>query len=333
MSTPANNKTFSMDGAWAVLLRDLKVDARTVLRRSGLPDDLLSRDEVAISSAEYFRFWRAIETEAGGSTFSLRLGQIARTESFHPVLFAALCSSDFSIAARRISHYKRLVAPLHLHIEEDATSFTLIFNWLDKTEEPPPSLAAFELVFMVQLVRIATRERVQPLEVQCPVPLLPVDEYEMFFGRRPEHCERHALTFAAADARRPFLTENEGMWLTFEPTLRQRLAQLDASATLPQRVRAALLEGLPGGQSSMEDIARKLGASKRTLQRQLRNEQTTFQAVLDKTREELALHYLRKTKLTGSEISYLLGFQDPNSFFRAFHNWTGQTTEQARLAH
>ena len=83
----------------------------------------------------------------------------------------------------------------------------------------------------------------------------------------------------------------------------------------------------------MEDIARKLGASKRTLQRQLRNEQTTFQAVLDKTREELALHYLRKTKLTGSEISYLLGFQDPNSFFRAFHNWTGQTTEQARLAH
>ena len=38
---------------------------------------------------------------------------------------------------------------------------------------------------------------------------------------------------------------------------------------------------------------------------------------------------------SGAEISYLLGFDDPNSFFRAFHDWTGETTERARatLAH
>jgi AraC-like DNA-binding protein len=53
-------------------------------------------------------------------------------------------------------------------------------------------------------------------------------------------------------------------------------------------------------------------------------------AVLNRTREELARHYLGSSALTGAEISFLLGFEDPNSFFRAFHSWTGETPERVR---
>ena len=35
--------------------------------------------------------------------------------------------------------------------------------------------------------------------------------------------------------------------------------------------------------------------------------------------------------MTGAEISVMLGYEDPNSFFRAFHAWTGETPEQARV--
>lgn len=52
---------------------------------------------------------------------------------------------------------------------------------------------------------------------------------------------------------------------------------------------------------------------------------------MNRTREELARHYLRRKSLSCTEISYLLGYEDPNSFFRAFHGWTGQTPEGARL--
>jgi len=52
---------------------------------------------------------------------------------------------------------------------------------------------------------------------------------------------------------------------------------------------------------------------------------------VNRTREELARHYLRRKSLSCTEISYLLGYEDPNSFFRAFHGWTGQTPEGARL--
>jgi AraC-like DNA-binding protein len=81
----------------------------------------------------------------------------------------------------------------------------------------------------------------------------------------------------------------------------------------------------------MDTVARKLAVSKRTLQRRLSEESTTFQVELNKTREKLARHYLSKSNLSGSQISYLLGFEDPNSFCRAFHSWTGQTPNQSRM--
>jgi AraC-like DNA-binding protein len=80
----------------------------------------------------------------------------------------------------------------------------------------------------------------------------------------------------------------------------------------------------------MEAIAKKLAVSKRTLQRRIEAEGTSFQQILKETREALARHYLEKTSLPASEISFLLGFDEPNSFYRAFRSWTGKTPDSVR---
>jgi AraC-like DNA-binding protein len=138
--------------------------------------------------------------------------------------------------------------------------------------------------------------------------------------------------FRTQDTAAPFLTANAAMWDVFEPELRRRLSEIDDTATVADRVRAALLESLPAGAVSMDAVARKLGASARTLQRRLKDEGSSFQEVLDGTRENLARHYLKTSRMSGAEISFLLGFEDPNSFFRAFHKWTGRTPEDVRAA-
>ena len=66
------------------------------------------------------------------------------------------------------------------------------------------------------------------------------------------------------------------------------------------------------------------------LQRRLQEEKTRYQAVLNATRESLARHYLRDEAMTTGQISFLLGYENPTSFYRAFHSWTGQTPESAR---
>lgn len=331
MNTPS--KAFPMASGWPLVLRDLGTDARTVLRRAQLPEDLFARPAPSLGTPEYFRFWSAMEQESAEPLFPLRLTEVIKSEAFDPPIFAALCSSNLTTAARRLSHYKRLIAPMRLQVEQDSRGLSIEFEWIDRTTEAPASLVVFELVFLVQLARVATRERVVPLRVQTPqVPELQAD-YERFLGTRIERSEVLGLTFSTFDAQRPFLTANDGMWQAFEPVLRRRLAELDESATCEDRVRATLLEALPSGESSMDEVSRRLGISKRTLQRRLRTEGTSYQSVLNATRESLARYYLAKTSLSGAEISYLLGFADPNSFFRAFHDWTGETTEQVRLVH
>lgn len=321
---------FPLGPGWRALLVDLGVRPADVFRRAGLPHDILSQPNVRLPTAEYFRFWTSLEAEVGDPLFPIRLVEVISAETFMPPLFAALCSPNLEVALARISHYKRLIAPMALRVDAAGDGVTTRFEWLDATTAPPASLVAAELAFFVRLARLATRENIRPLAVVSPVPLEPEDRYAAFFGTRVTTGETMTVQFSAADAVLPFLTANEAMWKTFEPELRRRLADLDASATVTDRVRAALLELLPGGQSSIDAVCGKLAMSKRTLQRRLRGEDNNFQTVLNETREALARHYLGTTSMSGAEISFLLGFEDPNSFFRAFSDWTGSTPETVR---
>ncbi|MCB9755916.1 MAG: AraC family transcriptional regulator [Myxococcales bacterium] len=323
---------YALNMGWRPLLIDLGVSPDDALRRAGLPLDLFSRTSARLSSAEFFRLWESVEAELDDPLFPVRVGEVVRSETFSPPLFAALCSPDLLTALSRLQRYKPLIAPIRLDVCEERDSVRLTLTWLDATVAPPTSLVIAELVFFVALARLATRERVRPLEVTTTRPMQPAEGFERYFGARVRAGAEHSLRFSRADARRPFLTFNDGMWSVFEPALRKRLAELDASATIAERVRATLLEGLPSGRVSMDSVARALGLSKRTLQRRLSEEDTTYKDVLRRTREALARHYLRRTSLSASEISFLLGFEEPNSFYRAFSSWTGQTPESLRQA-
>ena len=94
-------------------------------------------------------------------------------------------------------------------------------------------------------------------------------------------------------------------------------------------MQAALVELLPTGASSMSDVARSLAVSTRTLQRRLHEEGTNYQATLNETRESLARHYLRSGGMSVGQISFLLGYDTPSSFYRAFHSWTTPETARA----
>jgi AraC-like DNA-binding protein len=331
MSAP-HPHAYALDTTWRALLRDLGVRPADVLRRAGLADDLLQRPSVRLSPEEYYSFWDSIEAETKDALLPIRLCRSIRSESFSPPLFAALCSPNLLIATQRISKYKALIGPLRLNLTEGQGLMTLELIWLDAPLTPPTSLVLTELLFVVSLARMGTREPIRPLEVtttRLPTPTAP---YEDFLNAPLTRGHQHRLTFSTSDATRPFLTSNESLWATFEPMLRQRLADLDTSVTTSDRVRAALLEGLPSGLVRVEDIAEKLTLSPRTLQRRIEAEGTSYQRLLRETREAVARHYLESTQLPPSEISFLLGFNEPNSFYRAYRAWTGATPNSARRA-
>jgi AraC-like DNA-binding protein len=322
--------TYALDAGWRAILKDLKLSPGEVLRRAGLPEDLMGRPAVRLAADTFHRLWESIEATLGDPLFPLRLCTTVRGESFSPALFAALCSPNLLVAIRRIADYKALVAPTHLLVGETRDRVTLEFRWPDVTRQPPASLVVTELLFFVTLARMGTREQVRPLLATTGFPPPAQSAYAEFLGVPVRRGQRHRLVFTRHDALRPFLTADEGLWRSFEPALRSRLAEIEATGGPAARVRAVLLEALPAGTTGMDAIARRLHLGKRTLQRQLEAEGTSYARLLRETREALARHYLRETGLSATEIAFLLGFDEPNSFYRACRGWTGKTPDALR---
>lgn len=324
-------QTFKLNANWQLAWRDLGLQPSTILRRARMPLDLFSRDHISLSAEEYFGLWRAMEEEMGDRLLPLEVGQGFSIEAFDPALFAALCSPDLNTATQRLSKYKPLIGPFTLDVNIGTDQTTLTYG-SSVTRPLLPSLGMMELVFLVAFARRATRMHIRPLRVTTPDPVASAAAYEDFFGIQMRRGSTYSVTIAARDAKRPFLTANVQMWRFFEPILDQRLEEIERKATIAERVYAALFEMLPSGRRSVQEVSSTLGMSTRSLQRYLRQEGTNFQQVLNQTREQLARHYLEHSAMTGAEISFLLGYDDPNSFFRAFRTWTGQTPETLRAS-
>ncbi|MFI5891344.1 AraC family transcriptional regulator ligand-binding domain-containing protein [Actinoplanes sp. NPDC051513] len=326
--------SFALSPSTGALLADLGVPTAAVLRSAGLAEDLFRHPQIALTPPQFYRLWRALEDVSGDPAIGAAMAARISTETFQPPLFAALCSPDLHRAVERVSVHKRLIGPLTLHVASHATGadgLRLTVDW-PRDPAPPPGFIAFELAFMVALARLGTRTRVVPLRAAMPEPPRgpALDAYRDLLGVPFGTAAEATVTFSALDARRPFLTANDEMWRVFEPELRRRLADLDRVESAADRVHAALLELLPAGQPSATAVARRLALSSRTLQRRLADEGTTFQAVLDHTRLALARHYLARPDVTVTEVAFLLGYDEPSSFYRAFHRWSGTTPQQAR---
>jgi AraC-like DNA-binding protein len=132
--------------------------------------------------------------------------------------------------------------------------------------------------------------------------------------RNPEHCPstwRHLLQ----------LCERELEQLTRTRSLRERIIQL----------LGPLLNG--GREPDLEEVAARLKLPTWTLRRKLAEEGTQFRAILNDTRRDLAMTYIRDTELAFGEIAYLLGFASAEAFQRAFKRWNGQTPGEFRRSH
>ena len=314
---------FVISPQWKLMLLDMGIDPQLVLAYAKLPADLYNQKQASVTPSEYFQLWLAIDKASGDIDLPLVFAKNMKAESFDAPIFASICSPNLNVALARLSQYKPLIGPMFLDIEQGPLATKASISCYDYHEDLPLSLSLTELVFFTQLARLATRERIIPLAIKLPELPHNLADYEDYFGCRLTKAKALSIHFKAEDADKPFLTQNLAMWEFFEDKLNQKLMDLDSNAATVDRIRAVLLESLPSGQSSIDHVAKTLAMSKRTLQRKLATEAETFQSVLQSVRAELADHYLQKSKIPLGEISFLLGFNDSNSFIRAYSAWKG----------
>ena len=110
------------------------------------------------------------------------------------------------------------------------------------------------------------------------------------------------------------------------------MERLGAPNAVSRECARRIAERLGTGEPSQTEIARRMGMSERTLQRRLQAEGSSFNELLEEARRTIALSYLADRNLAAYEVSFLLGYREPATFFRAFKRWTGKTPQEYRAS-
>lgn len=197
----------------------------------------------------------------------------------------------------------------------------------------PASLDASIAVF-IQLCRMTRGQNFAPskVELQRQAVVNP-KPFEQFFG-----CE---VVFDSAENRLFFNKESLNSAL---PSANPELARANDQVVIDylkafdkenvvSQIRANIIDTLPSGTISQDKIADMMHMSMRSMQRKLSQQGTSFKAIVEQVRKELALTYLKENGRSLGEVTFLLGYTEHSNFSRSFKKWTGMTPNHFQTEH
>ena len=325
---------FRVSGRLADKLEELGVRTAAVLEHARLPAALFDQPKVLLTTEEFFSLWRGIGEVSQDPALGLKLGTEANIERYDPIAIAALCTPTFGEALQRMSKYKQLTCPEEIIASRKEEECEVQFRWLLANEGEPDLLIDLCFAWVICIARRGTGTQLNPVRVELTRQVRHRKLLEEHF-----HCAvrfespRNALVLRSPDLDKPFVTRNADLLAIIAPQLDEELNQRAAQQSITDEVRTVIKRRLAGQRPTLQNIAKELRLSSRTLQRRLQETGHTFQQVLEQARRELARHYLTQSPLDVTETAYLLGYEDANSFVRAFHAWEGSPPALWRETH
>jgi AraC-like DNA-binding protein len=307
------------------------VDLDKVLRSANLPRSRFRVARPQGTTAEFFALWRAVEQSGADADLALRLGVEMHSNYEDVSVLAALHSATLGEGLQKLSRYKRLVCPEKVWIDVEDGEARVRFEWLLVDDDPPTLVTDLLFAFVLSLAQRGTMKPVKPKRVE-----LTRRRTNEAMLRRHFRCElrfdapHDVLVFNDASLALPMVHRNAQLHAILVPGLELAVGQHDRARTLTDDVRAALSETMCGGRPAIANVAKSLGMSARTMQRRLADLGATYQEVLDDVRQRSAQRLLANTDLATAEIAFVLGFEEVNSFMRAFQAWEGTSPAKWR---
>ena len=246
--------------------------------------------------------------------------------------YAWLASHDLRAALRLGERFQRMYdEETEMQMTELPDRICITYGTSQQSARPDLE-GDSHLAGMLMLCRANFGPELVPLEVKVrrqrpddPTPWLDYFGTNVAFGQ-----DENSLSISAEDADQPLTGSNPELVAIHEEIVERYLMKLDRHNIL-NRIRLGLMDQLPSGRVTEDDMASILSMSKRTLHRKLRENGETFRSLLAQVRMDLAERYIRKRDFSITEIAFLLGYNDTSAFSRAYRNWFGMSPTQARL--
>jgi AraC-like DNA-binding protein len=309
------------------------VDVQALAARLKLPAAPVFEDRIPLR--QLVAAWEAVVEATRDPAFPLRVAAYPPSNARSLVGF--LCAAQPTIGASLdtlLRYWPTVTDAYQMSLERQSDRFSLVFDSAGLDDQPGWWChQEYEMADSAAIARRLVGSKLRPGPVTFRHrAVAPLAEYQRAFGVTPifDH-ERTALTFPREVLDEPLFGPPLEMVRVIKERLDVLLAEVEQGSSTSGRVRAALPALLRARAATAPCAARALGLGRRTFERHLDAEGTSFRVLLDEARFSMARSWLDAVAI--AEVADRLGYGDVRAFDRAFRRWTGTTPTAWRLAH
>lgn len=315
-------------------LKTYGLDADSLFKWVGLDPRLLADSDARYPMAKTVKLWNLSADRTGDPCFGLTVAEQWHPTTWHALGYAWLASGTLEDALSRFVRYSSMITTSGgFSLEERSAGFRLEVRAQESGIPRPDAVSDAVLANIIHMCRVSYGSDFVPLRVffthfgqGCR------RKRAEFFGSPIEYgCESNGIDFDKDSLRKPLPSANAALAHANEKIIAEYLSRLEPGTTV-SKVKTVLVDLLPSGGATEDSLAAFLNLSRSSLQRRLRDEGTTYRAVLQEIRCEFAEEMLLDEEKTLNEVSFLLGFADLSAFSRAFKRWTGLSPSAYRTA-
>src|SRR6516162_4358318 len=317
------------------LALEARLEVGPILKSSNLTPQQIKNSQFRIPVRNQIKFLSLVADQLPDPFLGIHIAEGIDIREAGLVYYVIASSETLGDALRRLARYSGITNEGLRITCRERKDITVKFEYLGVSRLSDRHQMECFVAILIRLCRQLTGLSLSPTHVklthrrtELPTGIKKVFGCNVAFGSDVDEVvyPRLAKSIATVNAD-PYL--NSLLVRYCEEILSNRSVQ---SGAWRLKVENAIAPLLPHGQAKMEEIAKRLGVSRRTLTRLLASEGCTFVGILDALRLDLAKSYLREQNLQTSEVAWLLGFAEVSAFNHACRRWTGKTPKQLQSA-
>src|SRR6516165_6903501 len=310
---------------------EARLEVGPLLKSSNLTTHQINNSHFRIPVKNQIQFLGVVADKLPDPFLGIHLAENIELREMGLPCYVITSSETLGDALRRLARYSGITHEGVRITCHEGKDITVRFEYVGVSRLSDRHQIECFVVILVRLCRLLTGLSLSPTGVklahrrtELPVEIKKVFGCEVSFGSAVDEViyprTANSMATVSADS---YL--NSLLVRYCEEALSRRRVQ---SGAWRLKVENAIVPLLPHGQAQIEEIAKTLGVSTRTLARLLASEGCTFREILDAMRLDLAKSYLREQNLPNSEVAWLLGYAEVSAFVHACRRWTGKTPTQ-----
>ncbi len=314
-------------------MEDQGLDPASVFKKAGINPEVLANPEVRVNVSQVDRLWLLVMDKIDDPCFGLKMVNYWHPSQVGALGYAWLASSTLRTALKRAARYIHVVSEdLSLELEDSPRGLRVTVA-IDETMLSLPVQFDLVLSILLHMCRYNFGEELVPTQVTLMHSQPDCTElFEDYFRSEVSFdADVNSITFARADVDTPLSSANRQLVLMHDDILMKYLIEIK-KGDLREQIKSIIIDRLPDGKVTDKVVAKEINMSERSMQRKLKEMNTSFRVILNDVRKMVATQYIKNSANSMTDIAFLIGFSEQSAFSRAFKKWTGQSPRKYREA-